>query len=310
MGEFFSTFSIRALWTPELFIILLGLIVLYYLLIEKWSVHFINSKPVPMKQKVYFGLALAALYLGWGSPLYVAGHMILSLHMAQMLFAYFVAVPLFIASMPKWFLQTVMHRWKKRSPVSYKIIMSPIVGLITFNALFSFYHFPFVFDTLMLSPGWHSVYEIALFAGAWLMWWHMIAPLPDKDQLPELRRIAYIFGNSVLITPACALIIFAGEPLYATYTDSAFWANVMAYCLPAGATVPAGMFNWSDGFQYLDTLNDQQLAGVTMKIVQEITYGVMMGVIFKQWLTKEKTQDGELTISDLPTANLNQLKGQ
>ena len=45
---------------------------------------------------------------------------------------------------------------------------------------------------------------------------------------------------------------------------------------------------------------DQQLAGVLMKIFQEIVYGIAIGYVFKQWLKKEKLQDGELTISDVP----------
>ncbi|SDI01196.1 putative membrane protein [Alteribacillus persepolensis] len=300
MGEFFQTFSFRALWTPELMIVLAVVAYIYYWVTVKQRHRFIGAENIPAKQKWYFVFALLALYLGWGSPLYIAGHSILTLHMTQMVFAYFVAVPLFILSIPVWVLQTWMHKWKKKAYITYRMVMSPVLGLIAFNGLFSIYHIPSVFDYVMQQPVLHSVYQAALFASAWLMWWHMLAPLPSQE-LTDFRRIIYIFGNGILITPACALIIFAGSPLYETYTNPAVWANVMAYCLPPGADLPPQLLNTAGGgFSFLDPHPDQQLAGVTMKIAQEFVYVSTIGFVFKQWLTKEKMQDGELTISDIP----------
>ncbi|MFB5661370.1 cytochrome c oxidase assembly factor CtaG [Alteribacillus sp. HJP-4] len=311
MGDYFSMFSFRALWTPELIVVLFGVTLLYYWLTVKERHRFINAEAVTLKQKFLFGCALLALYGGWGSPLYIAGHSIITLHMTQMVLAYFAAVPLFILSIPKWVLQSFVHRWRRKSAFTYKVLMHPVLGLIMFNALFSFYHVPFVFDTLMQSPVLHSLYQGALFAGAWMMWWHMLAPLPSNNQLSDFRRIIYIFGNGMLITPACALIIFAGSPLYETYTNPAVWSSVMAYCLPPGSQVPPGLLNadgGGPGISFLSKHDDQQLAGVLMKIAQETVYVSTIGFVFKQWLKKEKQQDGELSISDV--SSYNQLKNQ
>ncbi|WP_373975207.1 cytochrome c oxidase assembly protein [Geomicrobium sp. JCM 19039] len=51
----------------------------------------------------------------------------------------------------------------------------------------------------------------------------------------------------------------------------------------------------------LDAYSDQQLGGVAMKVGQELVYGTTIGFVFKQWLQKESHQDGELTISDIPS---------
>ncbi|WP_026699930.1 cytochrome c oxidase assembly factor CtaG [Salibacterium aidingense] len=309
MQEFFSTFTFRALWTPELITILAVIALLYYWVtsVKKQALDG-TEKKVPLRQKIYFVLGLMALYLGWGSPLYVAGHSIITLHMTQMVFSYFAAVPLFILSIPKWVLRQWIRTWKRKALITYRIILNPIIGLIGFNALFSFYHVPVVFDQIMQSPVLHSVYQAALFATAWLMWWHMLSPLPSEYQLPDLRRIVYIFANGILITPACALIIFAGSPLYETYTNPAVWSNVMAYCLPPGAAPPTDMMNsGSGGFSFLDPHSDQQLAGVVMKISQEFVYVTTIGYVFKQWLVKEQPKEGEWTISDIP-ADADRLK--
>ncbi|GAE35409.1 cytochrome c oxidase assembly factor CtaG [Halalkalibacter akibai] len=301
MGILYDNFGFRALWTPELLVGLAFIGILYFLVITKWRNRFKNSSPVKTRQKIYFVLALIALYIGWGSPLYLAGHIMISFHMTQMVFAYFIAAPLFLLAIPTWFFQALIDRF--RTPVTervFRVIWSPIVALFLFNGLFSFYHVPLMFDTLMQAVVLHSFYEYLLMFAALLMWWHMIAPLPNAFPLSDLRRVGYIFANGILITPACALIIFAGAPLYQTYTDPNIWASVMAYCLPAGMDVPMSIFQGPDSFAFLETRMDQQLAGVLMKIMQEITYGITIGYVFKQWLKKEKQQDGELTISDIP----------
>ncbi|MBB6448451.1 putative membrane protein [Geomicrobium halophilum] len=300
MGELFETLTFRALWTPELIFVLAIVAILYLFLTRKWYVRFEDGEKPRVKQDFMFALALLCLYLGWGSPLYSAGHMTITIHMLQMVFAYFFTVPLMILALPKWFLRAAYEGFGKYARPLRNAMFHPIVGLIMFNGLFSFYHIPVVFDYIMLNPGIHSIYQMILFITAWMMWWHMLAPLPSEQYLHDFRRIIYIFGNGILITPACALIIFSGGAVYNTYTDMQYWASVMSYCLPAGANVPSSMFGGIGFLGGLDPYSDQQLAGVLMKVAQELVYGTAIGWVFKQWLQKESHQDGEATISDIP----------
>ncbi|PSL50946.1 putative membrane protein [Salsuginibacillus halophilus] len=300
MGEYFSTFSFRGLFTPELLVILFIVFLLYFYITRRMRHRFPLSEPQTPGQDLMFVTGLTAIYFGWGGPLYALGHMVFSVHMFQMVLVYILAVPLILLALPRWLIQYLYEGLEEKVPVLHKIVFHPVLGLLLFNALFSFYHMPVVFDMLMLNVGLHSIYEIALLLAAMLMWWHMLSPLPTVDGLSDLRRIGYVFANGLLITPACALIIFAGEPIYSTYTDPAVWSQVMAYCVPAGSDVPMSMFNTSNALLTLNTHLDQQLAGVLMKVMQEIAYGITIGYIFKQWLAKEKQQDGELSINDIP----------
>ncbi|WP_347814339.1 cytochrome c oxidase assembly factor CtaG [Alkalihalobacillus sp. LMS39] len=298
----FSNFSFRALWTPELILILGVVGLLYLLLVEKWRHRFQDSTPVKVKQKIFFFLGLFALYLGWGSPFYIAGHLMLTFHMFQMVFAYICAVPLFILGTPKWVFQAIGRKVEGTTFAKYStFVFNPLVAILWFNGMFSIYHLPVVFDTLMKNVGLHSLYEIGLLLGAFLMWWFMLAPLPMKGQLTDLRRMLYIFANGAFLTPACALIIFAGSPVYAVYSDPTTWAVVMAYCLPAGEMIPYQLLG-ENGFSPMSVLHDQQLAGVIMKVIQEIIYGVTIGYVFKQWVSKEKQSDGP-SISDIPVTH-------
>ncbi|SFL55461.1 cytochrome c oxidase assembly protein [Salibacterium qingdaonense] len=278
----FQEFSFWTLWTPDVIIGLAAMTILFHWLLTKPGR---GSVSITVRQKIYFGLALLCLYLGWGSPLSVVGHSVFSVHMIQMVFVYFAGVPLLLLAIPKWLLQVGIKNWKRKSMITYRFILNPILGLIGFNALFSFYHFPVIFDYMMQVSFLQIVFKAALFSSAALMWWHILAPLPELNRFTDFRRIIYIFANGILITPACALMIFAGSPLYETYTN------------------PETMMQTADSFRFLDAHQDQRLAGIIMKISQEFIYASAIGYVFKQWLNKEKQQDGELTISDIPDSH-------
>ena len=67
-----------------------------------------------------------------------------------------------------------------------------------------------------------------------MMWWPMLNPLPEYQTLSDIKKLGYMFANGILLTPACALIIFTTAPLFATYTDPAAWMKAMELCVPAG----------------------------------------------------------------------------
>ncbi|WP_282936293.1 cytochrome c oxidase assembly protein [Paenibacillus sp. RC67] len=94
--------------------------------------------------------------------------------------------------------------------------------------------------------------------------------------------MGYIFLNGILLTPACALIIFANDILYDTYSSRSH-----LLCLPFYlVTVERLTLTVS----WLTPLSDQQLGGVVMKIVQEVSYDFMLGYVFFQWYRKEKAE--------------------
>src|SRR5699024_4910556 len=108
--------------------------------------------------------------------------------------------------------------------------------------LFSFYHLPNTFDYLLTNEGYHNIYQLFMLGAAILMWWHVLPRIKTKYALPELRKMFYMFSSGALFTPACVLVIFAGSPLYSTYTDPQTWGLAMSYCLPAGADIPYELF--------------------------------------------------------------------
>ncbi|WP_280769298.1 cytochrome c oxidase assembly factor CtaG [Salipaludibacillus daqingensis] len=296
MDQFFSTFTARTIWTPELVVVLALISFIYFIVIKKFRHLFPDSKPVPVRRIIYFHLGLLAIYLGFGGPLYVLGHIMLSMHMLSMAIVYLVAPPLLLIGIPAWFFK-YFARFKVVRGL-FTVVGFPLIGLLLFNGIFSVYHLPVTFDYLMTNESWHNTYQLGMLLAAMLMWWHIIPRFKTKYDLSELKRMGYMFASGVLFTPACVLIIFAGEPLYATYTDPATWAIAMSYCLPPGADIPFEVFSGEQSLTLLSPQQDQQFGGAMMKIIQELTYGVAIGYTFRIWMKRDREDTPKLKLKE------------
>ncbi|RKN61398.1 cytochrome c oxidase assembly factor CtaG [Paenibacillus ginsengarvi] len=286
-------FTFAALWNPWQMALVVAIGALYLWLTGPKRSWFPDSKPVPVGKKVMFLLGIAAYYFAQGGPLNLLGHLMFSAHMAAMSVAYLVAPPLILLGVPEWMVRPLISR--KPVGAVVKAVTQPLITVVTFNILFSFYHLPLVHDYVMTHYTVHTIFFFVLLIAAFMMWWPIIAPIPELNGLSELKKMGYIFANGVLITPACALIIFASTPVFATYNDPQMWAKAMGYCIPAGSQMLLDNFSGPEFFAILDPQEDQQLGGVIMKILQEITYGSALAYIFFNWYIRERAKDEQET---------------
>lgn len=269
-------------------LLLLAVLVLYLLITGPLKHRVGGSEPTSWKKKVLFTLGIILLYVALGSPLDLLAHMSFSAHMLSMATAYIAAPPLLLLGIPNW-LYLNMGKLSFMSKLS--VFSRPIFTTILFNGLFSLYHLPIVHDYVMTNYPVHTAYFIILLITALLMWWPIINPLPDTSNLSDLKKIAYIFINGVLLTPACVMIIFANHAMFETYTDPELWAIAMGYCLPAGSEALLANIPGPEVFMTYDPRADQQLGGVLMKLCQELIYGATLLYIFFNWYRKENTDE-------------------
>ncbi|WP_138415065.1 cytochrome c oxidase assembly factor CtaG [Aquibacillus sediminis] len=288
-------FGFRALWSPYyfLFIVALGII---YQLVTVFYRHKFTSEPKPSrKQQLYFYTGLLLLYIIKGSPIDLLAHILFTAHMIQMALYYLVLPILVIKGLPVWI-------WKKifSAPIIKRIlsvITRPLIALLLFNALFSMYHIPKVFDFAKGSPLAHAVITTVILVAAFCMWWPIFSPLQETKKLSALAKIGYIFANGVLITPACALIIFSGGPLYATYNEVGGWVQALSLCVPTSVLGELSLTG-PEMFSPMPLIEDQQLGGILMKVTQEIVYGAVLAHVFFGWFRNESER-----VDPLPTTN-------
>ncbi|WP_416826968.1 cytochrome c oxidase assembly factor CtaG [Ectobacillus polymachus] len=280
----------QALWSPLFALFLFGILLMYYLLIGPLRGKFIESERVSKKQLFCFTIGIIFLYAVSGSPIDVIGHILFSVHMTEMAVMFLVVPPLLLLGLPAWLLQTIVSH--KVVGNVLRILTKPLFALFLFNGLLSMYHLPFIFDVVKQSQLLHSISLVVLFFTSFMMWWPVLNPLPSFQSLSDLQKIGYMFANGLLLTPACALIIFASQPLYATYTNPQAFMRAMELCVPLGTLTSLGISGPSF-FYGISPLEDQQAGGVIMKIMQEFVYIVVIGYVFSRWVKNEKKKEAE-----------------
>lgn len=285
-----SVFGARAAWSPFLFLFIASIAVLYILAVNIYREDWFRGAPkVPAKQQAAMLGGLFLLYFALGGPLDLAGHLWFTAHMVSMVVAYLMAPPLILYGIPDWLYRAALRGQGVKK--AFRLFTSPIPGLLGFNVLFSFYHMPAIHDTIMTNYALHVFYYALLFVAASMMWWNVVAPLPEYERLTDVKKMGYIFANGVLLTPACALIIFAPEPLFATYSDPLVWAKALGYCVPLSADAILAQFGGPGEFALLPPKDDQQLGGIVMKLMQEVTYGSILYTNFIRWYRRENPAD-------------------
>ncbi|QTM99303.1 cytochrome c oxidase assembly factor CtaG [Sediminibacillus dalangtanensis] len=288
-------FGFRALWSPYylLFVIALGL--LYYLVTITFREKFTDKARPSSKQLIYFYTGLVILYLIKGSPIDLLSHIMFTSHMVQMSLYYLVFPILIIKGIPEWIWRNVFSVPGLKQ-VLY-LLTKPLIALLLFNGLFSMYHMPVIFDFAKANVIAHAVITTVILVAAFLVWWPIFTPIKEMDKLSPLMKIGYIFANGVLITPACGLIIFSGQSLYATYSETSGWIQAMSLCVPQ--SILNGLpLTGPQMFSPIPVLEDQQLGGILMKIMQEIVYGFVLARIFFGWFNKSVDR-----VDPLPSTN-------
>ncbi|MCR2820846.1 cytochrome c oxidase assembly factor CtaG [Lederbergia panacisoli] len=284
-----SIFGFRALWSPYFILFILLVIFLYFFITVKQRHKFNDSEPLKVSQAILFLLAMVLLYTTKGSPVDLLAHIMFTFHMVQMAFLYLIIPPILILSIPNWIWVKIIDL-----PIIkgiFKFFTKPLIALILFNGLFSVYHIPLVMDAVKMNIVIHAAYTIILFIFAIFLWWPLINKLPGQHQLHGLKKLGYILGDGVLLTPACGLIIFAPVAMYATYTDGEMWMKAMALCVP-GSTLSGLSISGPELFTNMPAREDQQLGGVLMKIIQEIVLGTILIKVLFEWFKKEQ-EDAE-----------------
>lgn len=288
-------FGFRALWSPYFLTFCIVLGILYYLVTGPYRHKFGEVDKPTVKQYFFTYTALFLLYFVKGGPVDLLSHIMLTAHMIQMAVYLLIFPILMIKGIPLWIWEKVIHA-PILEPI-IKLLTKPLISLLLFNGLFSIYHIPAVFDFSKSAPVWHFTIHGILLLAAFIVFMPLLLPLKEINTMSPLMKIGYIFANGVLITPACVLIIFANVPIYSAYMEGGAWLDALALCVPndvlSGISVP---LSGPEMFSPLSTLLDQQLGGIIMKIIQEITYLTLLGRIFFSWFDSKSREVDPVTL--------------
>lgn len=288
-------FGFRALWSPYFMISLIIVGIIYYIITGPKRMRFGRVDRPTSKQMIFFYTGLLLLYVIKGAPIDLLSHIMLSAHMAQMAILYLVIPILFIRGIPTWLMEKCIQLPIIKPLFSF--FTHPMIALALFNSLFAIYHLPVLFDFSKSSQVAHILITVGLFILAIFMWWPIVTPLKKYNQLIPLLKMIYLVISIFIISIACALIIFASEPLFNAYSSEGAWVQSLSLCVPSDVLAGlSGTLSGAEMFSPLSTLEDQQLGGILMMTMQQIIYGYIIARIFFGWFSRKN-----MTIDPLPT---------
>lgn len=226
----------------------------------------LRGKAIPNRRRyaVFFASGLAVLWAALDWPLGPLGASYLaSVHMMQFLLIALVAPPLLLLGTPVGSIESL-----RRHPRVFSLLEQathPLVAFIIFNVVMTFSHWPNVVDALMPSQLGSFAIDISWLVSGLIFWWPVVCAVPERAKFPMLMKIGYLAFNGLLIRPVSLMLLYAKYPMYAAYE--------LAPPLPGTSAI-----------------DDQQLAGVVMKVGS--AWLMMMGVTVLFVLWHRRAHDG------------------
>jgi len=214
------------------------------------------------RQKVWFLLGLLVLWGASDWPMHDIGENYLYfVHMLQHLAFTMIAAPLFLMATPTWLARLIVgDGWFAGSVL--RRLCHPVVAGLLFNAAFVFVHYPPTVNTSVTNSAVHFTLHLVIFGTALLMWMPVCGPIPElRLSLPG--QMLYLFCQSIVPTVPSAWLIFAEKPIYRVYDT----ANRL----------------WNIG-----AVDDQQIAGVIMKLGGGIFLWMVIFALFFKWSARNE----------------------
>lgn len=223
----------------------------------------VNRGPRPIDRRKFM-LFVAGMFAFWVAsdwPLGVlgAGYMA-SAHMAQFLLYTLVSAPLLLLGIPEW-----MAR-KFFSPIRKAMMFfgrAPLVSAITYNAILLVTHSPGTVEVLRRSQMGSFAMDIAWVVAGLILWLPVISPIPEGRVKPVWGRMVYLFAATAVIgvIPA-SFLTFSTTPVYAIYELAPRVVGLTAR-------------------------EDQQIAGIVMKLATIPVVWGTIGVLWLRWTREE-----------------------
>jgi putative membrane protein len=249
---------------PDVWLLLGGIWVAYLFAVRN---HPMTPQEAADKRRraTLFSLGMAVLLVGADWPIHdLAEGYLYSVHMVQHMLFTLVAPPLLIAGIPAW----MWRRLLRPRPlfVAFRFLTRPVVALIVFNGLLLFTHWPEIVKLSVSSELAHFSLHALLFGAAMVVWWPVMSPLVELPALSPPGQLMYLFIQSLAPTIPASFLTFGHTLLYPVYgTFPRIWG--------------------------ISALNDQLIAGLTMKIVGGLILWGFITVIFFRWHARE-SRDG------------------
>lgn len=245
---------------PEVWLLMVSLAVL-----AVYAVRVLGPKAVPASQpvvtrgqKAWFWIGFVILWAAADWPMHDIGEEYLySVHMTQHFLLTMVVPPMMLLATPQWLARLIVG--KGRFARVLKTLGRPVVAGFIFGVVTLATHAPGVVNYSITYGALHYSVHLAVFSASLLMWLPVCGPLPElRASLPI--QMVYLFIVSIIPTVPAAWLTMANGVVYKAYD--------IPYRLGG-----------------ISVTDDQQTAGLVMKLVGGFYLWTIIVVLFARWAT-------------------------
>ncbi|MGH9289844.1 MAG: cytochrome c oxidase assembly protein [Acidimicrobiales bacterium] len=251
---------------PEVWLLVGGVIVLaiYALRVVGPKVVPAGTPVISRSQLAWLGLGVALLWFASDWPMHdIAEEYLFSVHMTQHMLLTFAVPPVFLLATPEWLARLVLGQGRVKR--AFFTIARPVPAAVAFGALQLLTHWPGVVNTSVENALVHYVVHAALVSAAFLLWIPVCGPLPEL-RISYPAQMLYLFVISIVPTVPAAWLTFAEGSVYSAYD------------------IPQRLWG-------ISVTTDQQVAGLTMKLVGGGFLWLIITIRFFQWASKFSDSD-------------------
>jgi putative membrane protein len=275
-------------WTPKpyigVWILCIGLGVGYFWARRRHAAHLAAGGPadaVALDPKAaarerrrpwQFLGGLAFLWVASDWPIGTLGASYLaSVHMLQYMIYTLGAAPLLMLGTPEWMWRRMIDALRLGGV--QRVIAKPLVAAIVSNVILIVTHSPISVDTLRASQFGSFALDMIWLVGGFILWTPIVSPMPSVRARSAPVKLVYLFAAAALMPMIPGgFLTFSPQPLYGTFE------------LAPRVGVEA--------------LDDQQMAGVLMKVGNLPVIWTVMAVIWFRWYKQESGDEGRTIVRD------------
>ena len=262
-------------WSPRPFPgvwLLVALLVGVYWLLRKFAGKPANASDRSRDRKgkwAWFG-GVVVLWIALDWPVGALSGYLASAHMLQYLLTVLAAPPLLLLGVP-------VGAWRRMASSSaavrvVRFLTHPLIALAIFQLVLLYTHVPSVVDRLMVTPSGSFAIDTLWLTAGLVFWWPVVAPVPARPWFGYPLKMGYLFLSTVLNTMPYAFLTFGELPFYGIYE----------------LAPPVGL---------LGAREDQQLAGLLMKVGGGVILWTAITILFFRWYSREGEAEGPAPVA-------------
>lgn len=239
-----------------------------------------GGAPITNAQRWWFVAGVASLWIASDWPLHdLAEERLYGMHMLQHMLLTVVVPPVMLLATPEWLGRFILgngrvNRWFHR-------LARPLPAAIGYNIMAAASHWSGIVNLSVENGPFHYLMHVLIFGTALLLWVPVCGPFRELHMSPP-GKMAYVFLMSVVPTIPAAFLTASDSVLYKAYDH--------------------GPRLWG-----ISVLDDQQYAGVVMKVIEGAYLWAIIIAMMLHWLgaadrNRGSKFRGKLVVSAPPSA--------